>query len=136
LDESLSALHESLSIHQEMGSNLDKVRTLNIMGLYAMRRGELEEIEPPLKEAVGLARAAGDLNQLAIVLETFGIGYGYLGQFTLAEAALRESMEIRSEIDQRKNIVINTYYIGNGPIASRKIFPGQGLRPEIPSAGK
>jgi tetratricopeptide (TPR) repeat protein len=51
------------------------------------------------------------LNQLAIVLETFGMGYGYLGQFTLAEAALQESMDIRYEIDQRNNIVINHYLL-------------------------
>jgi predicted ATPase/DNA-binding SARP family transcriptional activator len=133
LDESLSALHESLSIHHELGSNLDKIRTLNIVGSYAMRRGELEEIDPPLKEAVRLARAAGDLNQLAIVLETSGIGYGYLGQFTQAEAALRESMEIRTEIDQRINIVINKYILAmvklhQGKFLQAKAFAQQSLQ--------
>jgi predicted ATPase/DNA-binding SARP family transcriptional activator len=133
LDRSLSALQESLAIQQELGADLDKVKTLKIISLYAMRRGDLENIESPLLEGVQIARAGGDLNQLAIILETSGIGYSFLGKFIQAEQAMQESMDIRHEIDQRNNLVVNYYLMSliklhQGYFSEAKIFAQRSLQ--------
>jgi DNA-binding SARP family transcriptional activator/predicted ATPase len=100
LEQARSYLEESLRIQEETGLSLEKIHTLTVLGLYALRTGELADSVPHLEEAVRLARTVKDRDRLAEALEARGMACLYLGSFQQAEAFFHQSLEIRSELGQ------------------------------------
>jgi tetratricopeptide (TPR) repeat protein len=97
-------LEESLAIQQTAEYVPEKIRTLSVLGLVALRKGDLLQSVPLFQEAVDLARLEKDKVSLAVVLKNQGMGNFYLGNLKQAETIYRQSLEIFSELGQLANI--------------------------------
>jgi predicted ATPase/DNA-binding SARP family transcriptional activator len=103
LEKSMVLLEESLRM-QESTSSPEKVNTLVVLGLYALRKGDLDNSEPFFTEAAALARKQKDRDKLAVALEAQGMGCGYRGNFEKGVDLFHKSLEIRLEVGQMVNV--------------------------------
>ncbi len=72
-----------------------RLKTLMVASEFPRFGGDLERAIVLKLEAADLARAGGDLPELATVLDDLGWAYGRLGAFDEARACLAESLAIR-----------------------------------------
>jgi tetratricopeptide (TPR) repeat protein len=105
------ALEESLAIQTELELMPEKVRTLVILGLHALRTGALLASRPFLEQAVLDAQQSKDRQLLAMSLEAQGIGMSYLGQFLTAVDLMKQCAEIRALLGQKVQLSISHSYI-------------------------
>jgi predicted ATPase/DNA-binding SARP family transcriptional activator len=104
-------LEESLRL-QEAVNSPQKINTMVILGLHALRMGDLEKSAYLFREAAALARKQDNKDLLAAALEAQGMGRGYSGNFQEAIKSFEQSLKIRQEMSQKANISNCCAFIG------------------------
>jgi predicted ATPase/DNA-binding SARP family transcriptional activator len=104
-------LEESLRL-QETAISSEKVNTMVVLGLHALRTGDLEKSESLLREAANLAHLQDDKERLADALEAKGMGSVYSGKFQEAVPLFKQSLGIRQELGQKARISKCNAFIG------------------------
>jgi tetratricopeptide (TPR) repeat protein len=111
LENSTLALQESLAIQQELGLTAEKIRTLYMLNILALRRGDLPKAERLSEQAVALATRENEPDRLAASLERQGLVHAISGRFIEAERSFQQSTEIRLDLGQQVDISVSRAYL-------------------------
>jgi tetratricopeptide (TPR) repeat protein len=87
----------SLRLGREHGIRSAEARSLHLLGMCRMRKGQLEEARANLESALSIFRELGELRAEANVLDTLGLTYGHLEQHDRSLELLTHAVDLSRE---------------------------------------
>ncbi|CAN5693811.1 BTAD domain-containing putative transcriptional regulator [soil metagenome] len=104
-----------------------RARLLARQGALSLRAGQLDAAQALLSEALGVARAAGEVTESAFILDRIGVALYQLGRFEEALACQEEGLKLRRGVGDRagvgtslNNLGSLAYAMGNHADAARR----------------
>lgn len=99
IDEAVEVLQEAAEIRRELGDEEAVASTLNQLGMMLSYRGEYEEAERLLREALDTkVRLYGEIDaSVAVTMSNLGLTLKWSGNAAAAEPLYRRALEIRAE---------------------------------------
>jgi predicted ATPase/class 3 adenylate cyclase len=105
-------LEESLALFQELGDTTWTVRVVSLLGLAAVRAGDLDRGVALREQALVLARDGADEFNLAMALQNLGSSLLKVGDYARARALFDESLALSRSVGEPEGIGLALWGLG------------------------